>query len=442
MLKRIFDSSDTSGAAVKISEAKFPAPFVSGLEYGAPARGTWNIVHTGMLIPDAHQVFVCASNCLRGVVLTAAEMNASHRFSTVTIKENNVLEGDMEELIIEGVSDIINKLPKKPPAVLVYTSCVHHFIGCDLPLCYKELRKRFPDIAFTDCYMNPIMRKSGLTPDQIMRRQLYSLLEPREKNSKSVNIIGNNYATDSDSDIVRLITQSGYDLKEVPECRSYEEYQQMAESFLNITYNPAALAAGEYLKSVQNQQHLYLPLSYNRDEIRGYMKKLADILGVRYDGDYGAEKNAVAALEKALSVVKDSPIAIDYTATSRPLGLARLLIEKGFNIERIYADSFSKEDEPDFLWLKENRPDLDIYATVQVKLRVLPRIYDRKVLAIGQKAAYFTGTSNFVNIVEGGGFYGFSGIEKLADLMTKAFNEEKDARCLIQQKGLGCESCI
>ena len=45
-------------------------------------------------------------------------------------------------------------------------------------------------------------------------------------------------------------------------------------------------------------------------------------------------------------------------------------------------------------------------------------------------------------MVEGGGYYGFSGIEKLAELMTEAFNEEKDTRCLIQQKGLGCESCI
>lgn len=442
MLKRVFDPNDTSGAAVKISQARFPAPFVSGLEYGAPARGTWNIVHTGMLIPDAHQVFVCASNCLRGVVLTAAEMNASHRFSTVTIKENNVLEGDMEELIIEGVSDIIRKLPNRPPAVLVYTSCIHHFIGCDLPLCYKELRKRFPDIAFTDCYMNPIMRKSGLTPDQIMRRQLYSLLETREKDPKSVNIIGNNYATDDDSDIVRFIKKSGYTLREVPRCTTYEEYQQMSESFLNISYNPAALAGGEYLKTAQDQKHLYLPLSYGEDEIKEYMKKLAEALGTEYDGDPEAKDRADKALEKALSVIKDAPVVIDYTATSRPLSLARLLLEKGFNVERVYADSFSKEDQGDFLWLKENCPDLDIYATVQVKLRILPRVYDRKTLAIGQKAAYFTGTANFVNIVEGGGFYGFSGIEKLADLMTEAFIEEKDTRCLIQRKGLGCESCI
>ena len=56
----------------------------SGLEFNSPAHGNWNIVHTGMLLPEAIQIYVCADNCMRGVVLTAAEMNAADRFSFVT----------------------------------------------------------------------------------------------------------------------------------------------------------------------------------------------------------------------------------------------------------------------------------------------------------------------------------------------------------------------
>ena len=65
MLKRVGGEIDPRGAAVAIRDASFPAPFVSGLEYATPARGTWNIVHTGMLIPEAHEIFVCAASCLR-----------------------------------------------------------------------------------------------------------------------------------------------------------------------------------------------------------------------------------------------------------------------------------------------------------------------------------------------------------------------------------------
>ena len=52
-------------SGINITKAAFPAPFESGLEYNPPTRGVWNIVHTGMLIPESRQIFVCAQGCLR-----------------------------------------------------------------------------------------------------------------------------------------------------------------------------------------------------------------------------------------------------------------------------------------------------------------------------------------------------------------------------------------
>ena len=118
MLRRIGQKISADDIKIPIKDAVFPAPFKEGLEYSSPARGTWNIVHTGMLIPQSHQIFVCAQGCLRGVVLTAAEMNALDRYSAVMIREENVLDGAMEELMIEGVSDVLQKLPYRPRAVL------------------------------------------------------------------------------------------------------------------------------------------------------------------------------------------------------------------------------------------------------------------------------------------------------------------------------------
>ena len=163
MLTRVTAPKEVASVGIPVAEAAFPSPFHSGLEYASPARGTWNIVHTGMLIPEAHEIFVCAASCLRGVVLTAAEMGASHRFSTVEIRENNLLDGDMEYHVIDGVSDIIEKLPQKPPVVLVYTSCVHHFAGCDLGMIYETLRDRFPDIDFVDWGLPLLSRRSAVS---------------------------------------------------------------------------------------------------------------------------------------------------------------------------------------------------------------------------------------------------------------------------------------
>lgn len=442
MLKSIHGKQDETGASISIQDAAFPSPFVSGLEYNAPARGTWNIVHIGMLIPEAHQIFVCASGCLRGVVLTAAEMNAAERFSTITISENNVLDGDMEDLIIDGVTDILGKLPKRPPAVLLYTSCIHHFIGCDLPMVYRTLRERFPEVAFTDCYMNPIMRKSGLTPDQLMRRQLYSLLEKRPLNDQSINIIGNYNATDESSDLICMLRENGYRPNDITQCHTYQDYLKLAESAVNISYNPVAKAGGDALEKRLGQKHLYLPLCYGYEEIATYLDQLAKYFKLPKQEYATAINRAEQALKTAKDVVGDTPIAIDYTATMRPLGLARLLLEHDFHVTRVYADSFNSEEQEDFIWLHKNCPELMLYATVQVKMRLLSRNSDEKILAIGQKAAYFTGSDHFVNIVEGGGMYGFDGICRLAGLLTDSYLHSKDARSLIQIKGLGCGCCI
>ena len=87
-------------------------------------------------------------------------------------------------------------------------------------------------------------------------------------------------------------------------------------------------------------------------------------------------------------------------------------------------------------------PELELIATIQVKMRVLPRGGKEEVLAIGQKAAYFSRSRHFVNLVQGEGLYGFDGIRRTAELMMEAYREEKDTEKLVVQKGWGCECCL
>ena len=75
-------------------------------------------------------------------------------------------------------------------------------------------------------------------------------------------------------------------------------------------------------------------------------------------------------------------------------------------------------------------------------MRRLKRSTDRRFLAIGQKAAYFTGSDYFVNLVETGGLYGFAGIQRFVELLQEAFHTPKDCRKLIQQKGWGGTCCL
>ena len=455
---------------IPIGEASFPAPFASGLEYSSPVRGTWNIVHTGMLIPEAHEIFICGAGCLRGVVLTAAEMGTQERFSTVAVREHNLLDGDMEELVIDGVTDIINKLKKRPPAVLVYTSCVHHFAGCDLDMIYARLRERFPDIDFTDCYMNPIMRKSGLTPDQLMRSRLYTLLKERDIRPDEAAIIGNDLPTDEDSDLMLLLKENGFKIHEITSCKTYEEYQEMAESSVYISYNPDAVPGGNMLSDRLGGRHHYLKFSFDQGEIDEEFDKLAEALIASCSSGDGFDvrvRNALAeireegrsaaeqAVKETYALIGDTPVTIDYTFCPRPLGLARFLLDNGFNVKKVYVDGIPAADKPSFDYLQEHYPDLMLHPTVHASMRFAAAENTAhaerneaqssgraQVLAIGQKAAYFENTKQFVNVVEGGGMNGYEAIVRTLGLMKEAYLEEKPMRDLVQVKGLGCEVCV
>ena len=451
MLKRVGDREFPGKTEVFIKEASFPVPFQPGLEFNSPAHGNWNIVHTGMLVPEAQQIYVCADNCMRGVVLTAAEMNAADRFSFVIVEEKDLLGGNLEDVTIEGVTDVLKRLDKKPKAVLLFTVCLHHFLGSDLDRIYGELEKRFPEIFFMRCFMDPIMQKTGPTPDQKLRLAMYDAVQERKADPKCVTVLGSDFALDEGSDICRILKKNEILLREIPTCETWEDYQNLGEGSLILNCYPAGKFGAEKQAERLGRPFLYLPGSFDYGEIQEQEEKLLGMLGQQNNRKTGKingldiEKE-IRECEEALShahqIIGDTPIAVDYLFHPRPLGLTKLLLTHGFLVQSVFLDSISPEEKEVFFWLKENYPELKLISTVRPEMRVRTRQQSEKILAIGQKAAWFTGSRNFVNMVQGGGLWGFDGIRHTAQLMVEAFHEEKDPEDLIVRKGWGCESCI
>ena len=451
MLKRVGDREFPGKTEVFIKEASFPVPFQPGLEFNSPAHGNWNIVHTGMLVPEAQQIYVCADNCMRGVVLTAAEMNAADRFSFVIVEEKDLLGGNLEDVTIEGVTDVLKRLDKKPKAVLLFTVCLHHFLGSDLDRIYGELEKRFPEIFFMRCFMDPIMQKTGPTPDQKLRLAMYDAVQERKADPKCVTVLGSDFALDEGSDICRILKKNEILLREIPTCETWEDYQNLGEGSLILNCYPAGKFGAEKQAERLGRPFLYLPGSFDYGEIQEQEEKLLGMLGQQNNRKTGKingldiEKE-IRECEEALShahqIIGDTPIAVDYLFHPRPLGLTKLLLTHEFQVQSVFLDSISPEEKEIFFWLKENYPELKLISTVRPEMRVRTRQQSEKILAIGQKAAWFTGSRNFVNMVQVGGLWGFDGIRHTAQLMVEAFHEEKDPEDLIVRKGWGCESCI
>ena len=433
----------TAPIGVCIKDAQFPRPFGTGLEYSPPARGDWNIVHMGLLIPQSHQIYFCAQGCLRGVVQTTAEMDAMDRLSWAYLCDEDYADGSMEYNIIDSVTAVIKRMDERPPCILVFLSCMHLFAGVDFDMIIEELESRFGGIDFVKCYMTPTMRFSGLAPVPTMYKQMFVPLRECEKDG-GVNIIGYNWAFGQSCELVRIIEKAGVTLRQLPECESYAQYLEMAKSSFNICVIPEAVPAAAELEQRLGQKALYLPVSWDLEKIKENYRTLCETLGIEMPDLLQDEKEAEAALEKAAKTLGGRPVAVDFMAAHKPFELCRLLLEHGINVSRIFIDVISGEDEQAFEFIKKNYPDFEIYPTVNSSMRFFAAqtAVENEFVAIGQKAAYFCATDHFVDLVGAKDMYGFDGVKKLAEKLADAVQNKKDRRTVIQHKGMGCQSCL
>ena len=229
---------------------------------------------------------------------------------------------------------------------------------------------------------------------------------------------------------------------EITSCKTYEQYQQMAESEFHISYYPAPIPGGNMLARRLDRTHIYVPLSFDFDEIDAGFSNLAKALEIPLPDSSEKRQACEDMLRETLALVGDTPIAIDYTFCPRPLSLAKLLLDHGFNVRRVYLDVVTGEEKKTFEDLQQQYPNLLLFPTVHASMRFLAAKEDTGWLAIGQKAAHFLHAPHFVNVVEGGGMLGYQAILKTIELMEEAIREEKDLRGLIQIKGMGCAGCI
>lgn len=438
MIKSLEHRSFEKAPCILLKDADRKQLFEAGLEYNAPARGVWNIVHTGLLVPEGHQVYVCAQGCLRGVVLTVAETDQMDRLSWVSLSEEDMFDGTLESDVVDGVAEVIEKLPERPRCILIFLSCMHLFAGADYEVILDELRTQFKDIDFIDCYMTPTMRET-FSPTVWLTKRMCALIKPLPLNERSVGIIGCDRATDEDSELVRIIRDKGFTLRDINLCKTYDEYLQLGENALNISYLPTAYAGTRELCSRTGAKHLHLPNSFDPVIIRANYDLLCAALGIDAPDLLTEEKRAGAALDRARETLGGMPVAIDFTAVTRPFELALMLARKGFNVRYLIADAIG-EDAEAFEQLRSEYPDIELYSSVNVNMISAADSDHEPVLAIGQKAAWYFASDNFVDLVSNGGLYGFAGITKLASLIEDAYRTPKDRRVVIQQKGWGC-SC-
>ena len=168
----------------------------ASLHYVSAAHGGWGIVRMAALVPEAHLLFVCPSACGRHNAIGGAVSGIKHRVSYLFLTEADIVSGDFEQMIVDNVDILFEMLPKKPKALLIFTSCLDDLLGTDHEPILEELSRRNPDVKFRHCTMNPISLDSKLPPGITTYRNMFSLLEKKEETKNTINVLGSNVTYD------------------------------------------------------------------------------------------------------------------------------------------------------------------------------------------------------------------------------------------------------
>ncbi|MEA4925690.1 MAG: nitrogenase component 1 [Syntrophomonadaceae bacterium] len=417
--------------------ADWSSCFTDTLRYCSPSHGGWGVVRTGMLVPESYQLFVCPFACGRHGAIGAIAQGFKHRLSYLYIDEADIVSGGYEQLIGEAVDELLKALDFKPKVLMIFVSCLDDLLGTDHNAFLHLLRSRHRDMRFTVCHMNPITLDSKLPPPVNIQRKIYGLLEvsAKPKLKHAAAFYGNNVSIEKGSEVYEVLAAAGYtETYHISECRTYAEFQKLAQASINIVPTPVGLAAAAEVKEAHGIDYVYAPVSYDFAEIeQNYEQILA-----RFQMEMDLSKprqDAISAILRAKAGVGNLPVIIDSSATIRPFSLAKLLCSFGFKVEKVYAQQCIPIEMKNYLWLAENAPGVKIIQPEHPRSPVV-RKYDRECLAIGFEGAYLTGARFIVDLVNDETLYGYKGIERLMQRLVSASQASSDLRSLLNRYGL------
>ncbi len=214
-----------------------------------PERSCFNLTHYAKLIPESHCIFIMPPGCSRILRLSSIEEGVSHRFSMFNLEPSDVINGNIEDLFLEGAEYTLKRLTEdgcRPKILCVFASCVDSFIGTDRDYVITELQERYPDIIFFNLAVDPINRDS--MPPLVRVHNTITALFEKTGNTRTVNWLGSYQKPEDSHPLLQKLNQSNISSLHLLDCTTVEDLQQMGNAVANIIVSPMALPAAKKLK--------------------------------------------------------------------------------------------------------------------------------------------------------------------------------------------------
>ena len=313
----------------------------------------------------------------------------------------------------------------RPRAIQIQVTCIDDLLGTDHAALRSLLETRFPDVRFCITRIDPIILDGGQPPAYEMMKQIYSLLSPTGRREDAVNLICGEGELTHRSELFAVLEQMGMEVRQIYDCRTFDEFLNMASSRLNLVTAVPGEKAAAMMADTLGIPWVYAPTSHRLEDIRRAYADTAAALG-RPLPDLSPYEDAVREkIERTRSHLDGMPIVVDRSASMRPLVLARALVEYGFHVKMAFDGIILPCDLPTLEWFRTQHPEITVEDARRFDMRELKNTLG-PCMAIGPSIGYLMDAPHVVEFPEPWATYGYHGVELLMDKMFRAADTEAD----------------
>lgn len=387
------------------------------LAFNSPGAEGFGVKRAGLAIPDSIMLIVAPGCCGRNTSMISSMPQYEDRFFYLTMDETDIVTGRHLKKVPKAVQEICDSLAKKPSVVMICITCVDALLGTDMErICRKSEEKT--GLPVRPCYMYALTREGRKPPMVHVRQSLYSLLEPKKKKGNVVNLLGFFSPLMDDCELYGMLEKAGVKtVHEISRCKSYEEYQTMAEANFNLVLHPEARFAAEDFHEKLQIPFIELRRLYQIDKITKQYQALGKVLGIPFE-DKEAERTALDAVERLKAAKPDAIFAIGECMNGDPFELALALVKYGFQVAEIYGTLTAEN----FVYLKhlsELSPQTKVFSNMEPTMLYYDPEESGVTITIGKDACYYHPDVKNVMWNEEVQPYGYAGVKHLCEKLLE-----------------------
>ena len=385
------------------------------LAFNSPGAQGFGVKRAGLSVPGSVMLLVAPGCCGRNTQLLNAPGGLGDKFFYLLQDETDIVTGRHLNKISKAVKEVVDHLDPKPSCVMICITCVDALLGTDMErVCRKA--SEYAGVPVLPCYMYALTREGRIPPMVAVRKTVYSLLEPSEKNPKTVNLLGEFAPFSDDCEIYDLLKSIGITkINELSRCRDFEEYKQMSQANFNLLLNPESRYAAEDLRKRLNIPSIELSRVYQIDKIHHQYELFANALGVSLDDSLYMRK-AQEAVDTFCQKHGSLRFAIGEWVNADPFEMALALTRYGHKVTEIYGTV----TDTNFIYIRnlaKLSPDTRIFTNLSPTMLHYNCSETNADISIGKDAGFYnTGCPN-VPFNDENKPFGFAGVTKLFRLL-------------------------